>query len=109
MRTQHRTGAALGALFIALAGFAAPFPLSGTSGSLAPEAIEAALEEARQNDVDVSLQNAILYKGLMLFQDEEYAEAIPFLEEALRMDPALTAGLEALGWAYIRTERPERG
>lgn len=92
-----------------ISGFAQKFPLSGTNGKLDQETITAALEEARENDVDVSTQNAILYKGLSLFQEEEYDQAILFLEEALRMDPSMTAGWEALGWAYVRTERPEHG
>lgn len=84
------------------------FPLSAMSEKLSPEKIEAALEEARETDVDVAMQLAMLYKGLGLFQDEEYDEAILYLEEALRMDPSLTAGWEALGWAYVRTDRPEQ-
>lgn len=94
---------------IVLAADGKPFPLSDTTTKLDQQAIEAVVEEARENDVDVTTQSALLYKGLMLFQDEEYEACIPFLEEALRMDPSLTAGLEALGWAYIRTESPERG
>ena len=48
-------------------------------------------------------ENALLYHGLELAQEEEYEEAIPFLEEALRRDPSLQNGWEGLGWAYIRT------
>lgn len=109
MKTQQWAAAAALAVLAISAGLGATFPLSDSAQRLDSATIEAALDEARENDVDVSVQNAILYKGLMLFQDEEYEACIPFLEEALRMDPALTAGLEALGWAYIRTERPERG
>lgn len=95
--------------FAALAAAGKPFPLSDTATKLDQQAIDAVVEEARENDVDVTTQSALLYKGLMLFQDEEYESCIPFLEEALRMDPSLTSGLEALGWAYVRTGRPERG
>ena len=61
------------------------------------------IEEARQTDVSVTEENALLYHGLELAQDEQYKEAIPFLEEALRRDPSLQNGWEGLGWAYIRT------
>lgn len=87
---------------------AQPFPLSAQAKRLDPERIAAALEEARETDLDVSMQNAMLYKGLESFQYEEYEDAILYLEEALRMDPSMTAGWEALGWAYVRTDRPEQ-
>ena len=60
------------------------------------------IEEARQTDVSVTEENALLYHGLELLQDEEYAEAAPFLEEALRRDPSLQNGWEGLGWSYVK-------
>jgi len=83
------------------------FPFSERTGALDDARIEAAVEEARKTDLDVSMQLALLYRGLEAFQDEDYEESILFLERALRMDPSLTAGWEALGWAYVRTDRPE--
>ncbi len=109
MKPYFKITATLMIAWACLSGFGQAFPLSGTTGKLDQETIDAALEEARENDVDVSRQNAILYKGLSLFQDEEYDQAILFLEEALRMDPSMTPGWEALGWAYVRTDRPENG
>ena len=61
------------------------------------------IEKARRDDVSVTEQAALLYRGLGCLVDEEYEEAIPFLEEALRRDPSLQAGWEGLGWAHIRT------
>ncbi len=69
------------------------------------EAYEQVVEKARKDDVSVTPQNALLYHGLMLLQDEEYAESVPFLEEAIRRDPAIQSAWEGLGWAYIKTER----
>ena len=68
----------------------------------------AAIEGAREQDVSVTPQAALLYKGLGHLQDEEYEEAIPYLEETLRLDPSQQAGWEGLGWAYIRTEQLPR-
>ena len=84
------------------------FPLAYTETKLSPDVLEETLAEARENDVDVTVPNALLYKGLMLFQDDEFDECIPFLEEALRRNPAMTAGWEALGWAYYKTDKPAR-
>ena len=84
------------------------FPLAYTETRLSPDVLEETLAEARENDVDVTVPNALLYKGLMLFQDDEFDECIPFLEEALRRNPAMTAGWEALGWAYYKTDKPAR-
>lgn len=109
MKHEFRGSVSLLALMCVVSGFAAPFPLSDTTSDLDEETLQEVIQEAQANDVDVTTQNALLYKGLMLFQEEEYEEAIQFLEAALRMDPSLTAGIEALGWAYIRTDRPERG
>ncbi|MBR6021207.1 MAG: tetratricopeptide repeat protein, partial [Kiritimatiellae bacterium] len=69
------------------------------------EAYEKVIEKARKDDVSVTPQNALLYHGLMLLQDEEYEECIPFLEEAIRRDPAIQSAWEGLGWAYIKTDR----
>jgi tetratricopeptide (TPR) repeat protein len=71
--------------------------------------IDAAIKEARTSgDVDVSPPRALLYKGLMLFQNEDYLATIPYLEEALRQDPTLMGAWEALGWAYWRTDQKEK-
>ena len=79
------------------------FPLSDSSKTLDRTAIDEAIALARAKDVDTTIPAALLYHGLMLFQEEKYAECIPFLEESLRVDPSLQAGWEGLGWAYIRT------
>ncbi len=84
------------------------FPLSERDTKLDREAMEQAIAEARATDVATTAPAALLYRGLMLSQEEKYAEAIPFLEEALRQDPSQQAGWEALGWAYIRTDQKER-
>lgn len=68
---------------------------------------EQVIAKARLNDVSVTPQSAILYHGLMLLQDEQYEECIPFLEEAIRRDPALQPAWEGLGWAYIKSDRLE--
>ncbi len=60
------------------------------------------IEESRKTDVSVTDESALLYHGLQLAQDEEWDEAIPFLEEALRRDPSLQSGWEGLGWAYVK-------
>ena len=86
----------------------APIPLSESDSTLDRAAMEEAIAEARATDVATSAPAALLYRGLMLSQEEKYAESIPFLEEALRQDPSLQAGWEALGWAYIRTEQKEK-
>ncbi|MDD2348810.1 MAG: tetratricopeptide repeat protein, partial [Kiritimatiellae bacterium] len=82
------------------------FPLA--ESTLDREAMEQAIAEARATDVSTTVPAALLYRGLMLSQEERYAEAAPFLEEALRQDPSQQAGWEALGWAYIRTDRKEQ-
>jgi tetratricopeptide (TPR) repeat protein len=69
------------------------------------EAYERVIEKAHKDDVSVTPQNALLYHGLMLLQDEEYAESVPFLEEAIRRDPAIQSAWEGLGWAYIKSDR----
>jgi tetratricopeptide (TPR) repeat protein len=69
------------------------------------EAYEQVIEKARKDDVSVTPQNALLYHGLMFLQDEEYEACIPFLEEAIRRDPAIQSAWEGLGWAYIKTDR----
>ena len=69
------------------------------------EAYEQVIEKARKDDVSVTPQNALLYHGLMLLQDEEYADSVPYLEEAIRRDPAIQSAWEGLGWAYIKTGR----
>ncbi|NLF22118.1 MAG: tetratricopeptide repeat protein, partial [Lentisphaerae bacterium] len=60
---------------------------------------EAIAEAQTSGDVDVPVPKALLYKGLILFQGEDYTTAIPYLEEALRQDPTLVGAWEALGWA----------
>ncbi|MBR6021567.1 MAG: hypothetical protein IK066_04025, partial [Kiritimatiellae bacterium] len=69
------------------------------------DAYERVIEKARKDDVSVTPQNALLYHGLMLLQDEEYADSVPFLEETIRRDPAIQSAWEGLGWAYIKTDR----
>ena len=66
---------------------------------------EEAIEGARKQDVSVTPQAALLYKGLGHLQDEEYEEAAPYLEETLRLDPSQQAGWEGLGWTYIKTDQ----
>jgi tetratricopeptide (TPR) repeat protein len=115
--TDHETAAAgwiirWACLLVCLAAPAlradAPF-LDPVTAPLARAMIDLAIEEAKtSDDVDVSVPRALLYKGLMLFQEEEYTSAIPYLEEALRQDPALMGGWEALGWAYWRTDQKEK-
>lgn len=72
---------------------------------LIDEAISAA---KTSGDVDVSVPRALMYKGLILFQDEQYEASIPYLEESLRQDPALIGAWETLGWAYWRTDQKEK-
>ena len=98
--------------------FLAPLPIpepEKTTSDILPIPPEATEEQkaefadviarAKVDDVSVTDQAALLYKGLGLLQDEEYEDAIPFLEEALRRDPSLQPGWEGLGWSYIRTDR----
>lgn len=66
------------------------------------------IDESRQTDVSVTPAQALLYHGLGLVQEEAFAEAIPFLEEAISRDPALEAGWEGLGWSYVRTGQQKR-
>ena len=66
------------------------------------------IDESRQTDVSVTPAQALMYHGLGLVQEEEFAEAIPFLEEAISRDPALEAGWEGLGWCYVRTGQQKR-
>ena len=92
----------------ALAGNQEAFPLSERSSKLDQAAIDKAIAVARASDVDTTVPAALLYHGLMLSQEEKHAECIPFLEEALRLDPSLQAGWEGLGWAYIHTGDKEK-
>ncbi len=66
---------------------------------------EEAIEAARKDDVSVTPQAALLYKGLGHLQDEEYEDATPYLEETLRLDPSQQAGWEGLGWSYIKSDQ----
>ncbi len=66
------------------------------------------INESRRTDVSVTPAQALMYHGLGLVQEEEFAEAIPFLEEAISRDPALEAGWEGLGWCYVRTGQQKR-
>ena len=66
------------------------------------------IDESRKTDVSVTPAQALMYHGLGLVQEEEFAEAIPFLEEAISRDPALEAGWEGLGWCYVRTGQQKR-
>ena len=82
-----------------------PIPPAEDTDPAMLEAYERVIEKARKDDVSVTPQNALLYHGLMLLQDEEYADSAPFLEEAIRRDPAIQSAWEGLGWAYIKTDR----
>lgn len=84
------------------------FPLADTNAALDRAAIDEAIAIARASDVDTTVPAALLYHGLMLFQEENFTNSIPFLEESLRLDPSLQAGWEALGWAYIKTGKEEK-
>lgn len=66
------------------------------------------IDESRRTDVSVTPAQALLYHGLGLVQEEEFADATPFLEEAISRDPALEAGWEGLGWCYVRTGQQKR-
>lgn len=83
-----------------------PIPAEATDEQ--KQAFEEVIAETRRNDVSVTDQNALMYHGLMLTQDEEYEEAVPFLEEAIRRDPSLQPGWEGLGWAYIKLGELDR-
>ncbi len=77
--------------------------MSGTRRTMTPAMREQALEEIReQGDVNIALPTAMLTKGLLLFNEKEYVRCIPYLEEAVSLDPSLTSGWEGLGWAYWR-------
>ena len=79
-----------------------PIPLEATEEQ--QEMFKAAIQKAHEEDVSVTEPNALLYAGLGYLQDEEYEEAQPYLQEALRRDPTMQAGWEGLGWSYIRTD-----
>ena len=79
---------------------AVPIPAAATPEQL--EEFADVIAESRENDVSVTDQHALMYHGLMLTQDEEYEEAVPFLEEAIRRDPSLQAAWEGLGWSYVK-------
>jgi tetratricopeptide (TPR) repeat protein len=83
-----------------------PIPPEQTDPELL-KSYEEVIEKAHKDDVSVTPQNALLYHGLMLLQDEEYEECVPYLEEAIRRDPAIQPAWEGLGWAYIKTDRLE--
>lgn len=82
-----------------------PIPPAEATSPEQLEAYEQVIEKARKDDVSVTPQNALLYHGLMLLQDEEYEDSVPFLEETIRRDPAIQSAWEGLGWAYIKTDR----
>ena len=86
----------------------APF-LDAVVAPLDRQLIDDAIAEARTSgDVAVSVPKALMYKGMFLFQEEDYAASIPYLEEALRQDPTLVGAWESLGWAYWRTGQREK-
>ncbi len=62
--------------------------------------------DQRTSDQELS-GDVLLETGILLLQDEEYAEAIPLLEEALQRTPTVEAIWEALGWAYYGAGRPQ--
>lgn len=82
---------------------ALPFPPAADPGH--GEMFLDAIKEARETDVSVTPHAALMYKGLTLSQEEEFGEAVPYLEEALRRDPSLRPAWEGLGWAYVKTGR----
>ena len=79
-----------------------PIPSEATEEQ--KEEYEKVIEKARTDDVSVTDQAALMYRGLACLVDEEYEESIPFFEEALRRDPSLQAAWEGLGWAHIRID-----
>ena len=83
-----------------------PLPAEATEEQRAD--FDEVIAEARANDVSVTDTLALMYHGLMLTQDEEYAEAIPFLEEAIRRDPSLQPAWEGLGWSCIKEGDTDR-
>jgi tetratricopeptide (TPR) repeat protein len=87
---------------------AADFPLAGNARSLDQATIDETVAAAKAVDIGATTSYALLSRGLTLFQEEKYPESIPFLEEALRLDPSLKPGWEALGWAYRRTGEEEK-
>ena len=93
-------------------GLAITMALALAAGSACAATIEdefnRVIDESRQTDVSVTPAQALLYHGLGLVQEEEFAEATPFLEEAISRDPALEAGWEGLGWCYVRTGQQKR-
>ncbi len=84
------------------------FPLSESASPQKQAEFDKVIAEARATDVDATVPKALLYHGLGLFQEEKYAESIPFMEEGLRLDPSLLPGWESLGWAYMRTGDQEK-
>lgn len=47
----------------------------------------------------------LMYEGMDLVQDEEYAKAIPLLEAVLDADPTIIAVWTTLGWTYWQVGR----
>lgn len=84
------------------------FPFTDSTRALDQAAIDDAIAAAQARDLDTTPSSALLYHGLMLFQEEKYEQCIPFLEEALKLDPSLQAGWEGLGWAYVRTGEEQK-
>ncbi len=86
-----------------------PSPLAMRLGRVlsADERAKLVADIKTSDDINVTLSNALLYKGLGLFVEKEYEACVPFLEEALTLDPALLTGWEGLGWAYWRLGEKE--
>ena len=75
---------------------------------LTPEEKARVLADVKaSDDIDRSLSVALLDKGLGLFVEKEYEQCVPYLEEALTLDPSLLSGWEGLGWAYWRLDEKE--
>ena len=52
--------------------------------------------------------NELEHQALSLALEEQYDEAVPLLEQALRRDPTRIPVWESLGWAYWHQGHPER-
>ncbi len=57
---------------------------------------------------DILSVDAVLHRALSFSLEEDYASAIPLLEQVIERDPTLLDAWEALGWAYWYEGQPER-
>ena len=86
----------------------AEFPIPAEASPADIPVFEQVIAASLERDVDVQEATALLNHGMSLLQLEQYAECIPFLEEAIRRDPAKLYQWEGLGWAYFKTENKEK-